>query len=475
MTTTSIQLGEWLPDQAGITGALTEAMNVSPLAIGYGSMSSTANYSDDASENLSTVFAGKFAGQTTLFASGASKIYKYDGADRDLDDVSKSGGYSAVNRMNFAQFGNSIIAATGTDKLQRWQLGTSTAFSDLDASAPTARFVTVVRDFVVAANVQNISNKVYWSDINDETDWTPSDLSQADSQLIPDGGDIQGITGGEFGLVLLERSIQRMSYVGAPLFFQFDNITRNIGCYEPNSIVQYGGLTYFLSDDGFYVCDGQTVKSIGNEKVDRYFFNNCNETELPKMSAAVDPINKLIVWCYVTTSGNRELLIYNWKVGKWTHAETTANYVSSAATSGITLEGLDVFGTIDSLTVSLDSRQWVGGKFILAGSQGAKIITFEGSRMTPNIQTGDITISGVNTMISLIRPQVDNGNATVSVSSRNRLDSDISYGTAVSADSENRASVRSLGKYHRIKIVPTGDQWKTVVSMDVDIIPVGNR
>jgi hypothetical protein len=475
MATQGITLGEWLPDQAGITGALTEAKNVSPLAVGYGSISNVANYSDAAAEDINTVFAGKFAGQTTLFASGASKIFKFDGADLDLDDVSKSGGYVANNRMTYTQFGSSIIVATGTDKLQRWTLGSSTAFADLDADAPEARFVTVVRDFVVAGNVEGNSNKVYWSDINDETDWTPSDLSQSDSQLIPDGGDIQGITGGEFGLVLLERSIQRMSYVGAPLFFQFDNISRNIGCYEPNSIIQYGGLTYFLSDDGFYVCDGQTVRPIGNEKVDRYFFRNCSESDLPKMSAAVDPINKLIVWCYVTTSGNRELLIYNWQVGKWTHAETTANFISSAATSSITLEGLDLFGNMDTLTISLDARQWVGGKFILAGTQGARIVTFEGSRMIPDIQTGDISVAGINTLVSLIRPQVDNGNASVAVASRNRLDGGINYSSLVSADAENRASVRSVGKYHRIKIVPSGAQWKTVVSMDVDIIPTGGR
>lgn len=475
MATQRLNLGEWLPDQAGISGALTEAQNVSPLAVGYGAMHNTANLSDSASEDLKTIFAGKFKGQTTLFAAGTTKIFKYDGADLDLDNVSKSGGYTADNRINFVQYGDSIIAATGTDKLQRWQLGTSTAFADLDAAAPTARFVTVVRDFVVAAREQNDTNKVYWSDINDETDWTPSTTSQSDSQLIPDGGDIQGITGGEFGLVLMERSIHRMSYVGSPLFFQFDNISRNIGCYEPNSIVQHGGLTFFLSDDGFYVCDGQAVVPIGNEKVDRFFFNNCNEAELSKMSAAVDPINKLVVWCYINAVGNRELLIYNWQVKKWTRADTSANFIASAATSGVTLEGLDVFGSIDAIPISLDSRQWIGGKFVFAGTQGARIVTFEGERMTPDIQTGDITSEGLNTMITLIRPQVDNGNASVSVASRLRLDGAINYPTLVSADSENRASVRSLGKYHRIKIVPSGDQWKSVVGMDIDIVATGGR
>ncbi len=57
-------------------------------------------------------------------------------------------------------------------------------------------------------------------------------------ELIPDGGDITGITGGEFGIVFLEKAIVRMSYIGSPLFFQFDTISRNIGCIEGGSIAQ---------------------------------------------------------------------------------------------------------------------------------------------------------------------------------------------------------------------------------------------
>ncbi len=72
---------------------------------------------------------------------------------------------------------------------------------------------------------------------------------------------MQGVTGGEFGLVLLERSIVRMSYVGTPLIFQFDNIARNRGCFEPNSVIQWQGITYFLGDDGFYACDGQNLNA----------------------------------------------------------------------------------------------------------------------------------------------------------------------------------------------------------------------
>ena len=48
MATTKITFGEWLPDQPGVTGAVTDAKNCYPVANGYAPFPSEANYSDDA-------------------------------------------------------------------------------------------------------------------------------------------------------------------------------------------------------------------------------------------------------------------------------------------------------------------------------------------------------------------------------------------------------------------------------------------
>jgi hypothetical protein len=260
-----ILFGEWLPDQPGVTGAVTDAKNCYPVANGYAPIKSEADYSDAAGTDLLITFAGKFGGASTLFAAGATQIYKFDSNDASLDAATTTG-YTGIEGWDVTQFGPQMILANGIDKLQAWTLNSSTEFADLSAAAPTAKYVTVVRDFVVAANDGNETSKVYWSDINDETDWTPSAASQADSQILPDGGDITGIAGGEYGLIFLERAIYRMSYAGSPFFFQFDAISRSLGCISNGSIAQYGNLTYFLADDGFYVCDGQSTKNIGTEK-----------------------------------------------------------------------------------------------------------------------------------------------------------------------------------------------------------------
>ena len=482
MATTTLNFGEWMPDQPGIAGALTDAKNVVSQAVGYGPLPTAATFSAAASENLTTLVAGKTpTNATKLFAAGSTKIYDVSGVGA-LTDVSKSGGYTpnaSADRFRFTQFGNVIIGTNNSDPMQAYTLGTSTSFADLAAGAPICKFLTVVRDFVVTAFTTESSNlyptRVRWSGINDETAWGSSQVTQADFQDIADGGQVVGIRGGEFGLVFMEKGISRMSYIGTPFIFQFDNISRGKGCIAAGSIAQTQGITFFLSDDGFYMCDGQQVQPIGSEKVDRWFFSNADESAFDTMSAAVDPVRKLIIWNFKTSFARRQLIIYNFKTQKWTYGDAGADYISDASTSATTLEGLDaISSSIDALPVSLDSILYMGGKYFLGGTSGAYVVTYNGAPATGQLITGDLNAGG-RSVVTLARPQVDNGSATVSVASRTRLNQELSFGSQVAADSENRVSLRSNGNYHRFKVIPTGDNWTTAVSLNVDLSGQGTR
>jgi len=536
MPTQRIQFKEWLPDQPSILDSVSEANNVTPLAVGYGPFKTAVDYSASASENLTNVFAAKVNNDVSIFAGGLTKLYKLDTSDLSLDDVSKVGGYTGTNRWQFVQFGTYALASNGSEKIQYFDVTSSTVFADLAAAAPVAKYITLVRDFVVGANIGagTYPARVQWSDINDPTDWTPGAASQSDYQELPDGGDITGITGGEFGIVFLEKAIVRMSYIGSPLFFQFDTISRNVGCVEGGSIAQYGGITYFLSDDGFYSCDGQNIIGIGAEKVDRYFYANANIGDIDSISAAVDPERNLIIWNYTNVSGSRSLLIYNFETKKWCEADTDVDVLSTLATSGTSLEALDTaynvtagsfvatkqytirsvgttdytligavantvgvlftatgvgsgtgvaidmaasaagLKTIDTLVTTLDDRLYKGGKFLFGGVRDARIITFTGTNATANIITNDLEY-GYNSVLTLIRPSVDNGSASVSVASRRMLDDTITYGSSVTASEEDRCAVRSAGRYHRISLTPTGANWSSAIGIDLDYSQQGNR
>jgi hypothetical protein len=470
----TINFGEWLPDQPGVTGAVTEAVNCYPVTSGYAPFKGESNLSDPAGADLLLAFSAKLGNVTTIFAGSASNLYKFDGGDLDLDPLTTTG-YSAIEYWDATQYGGKVIAANGADQLQAYELGVSTYFADLAAAAPAAKYVTVVRDFVVAANVTGDENKVYWSDINDETDWTPGAASQSDVQIIPDGGDITGLAGGEYGLIFLERAIYRMSYSGSPFFFQFDAISRSLGCLAPGSITQFGGITYFLADDGFYSCNGQDFSNIGEEKVNRWFFDRVTRQDIRlKVSATVDPIRKLALWCFPLQSGGYGILVYNIPLGKWSYLDTTATSVASALSATVTLEQLDNFSSsIDALQVSLDDPQWAGNQLILIGTSGQRVITFGNANKTAYVVSGDIN-QGRST-ITLAKPIVDGGSAEVSIASRTLLSDQVLFGTAVAADSENRASLRANGNYHRVKVTPTGDNWETVVGTDIEIMKQGNR
>jgi len=405
--------------------------------------------------------------------------------------------------------------------------------------APSATYLTVVRDFVVAGGASGVSNKVQWSDLNNESKWTSGAASQSDFQIISDGGDIHGITGGEFGIILMEKAIVRMSYVGSPFFFQFDVISRGLGCIEGNSVAQYGGITYFLASDGFYSCDGQMITPIGLDKVDRTFYSNLDIGNIDTISAAIDPIRKVIVWNYPNIFGGRSLLVYNFLVKKWSLCETDVDYIAPIATTGTTLEGIDAnykvtagsfvvgkkytitsigstnfmsIGAVENsigvlftatgvgsgtgtavdmavsiaanramsnangtenLPISLDDRYWAGGKFLFAGVRDAKVVSFTGSNANATVVIGDIE-QGYNSIINLVRAQVQNGSYDVAVSSRRLLQDDANFGSTVSASSEGRCSFRSSGRYHRISLTPTG-AWSNIISIDADILPQGER
>jgi hypothetical protein len=192
------------------------------------------------------------------------------------------------------------------------------------------------------------------------------------------------------------------------------------------------------------------------------------------MSCAVDPVRKLIIWNFKNTFAQRVLVIYNFRTQKWTYGDAGTDYISDASTSATTLEGLDsLSSSIDALTVSLDSILYMGGKYFLGGTYGTRVMTYNGASATGNIITGDLNAGG-RSVVTLARPLVDAGSATVSVASRTLLSEQTSFGTAGTADSDNRISLRSNGNYHQFRVIPTGN-WKTAVGLDVELQGQGVR
>ena len=497
MTVKRVALGEWTPDMPSTIGTestgLADARNVYPNNVGYSPFPTPIDITNPAGEEITSVYAGKDGALVQVFGGSDSQLYKTTPLTArtvvDIESVSRLGGYnSSPEAWHFETFGKRVLACKENNVIQTWTIGSSTKFKNLETldsysqpitQAPTAKCMSIVRDFVVAGNIDSGDkpNLVKWSDINNEEEWRPASQapqSQADSQYIPDGGAIQNITGGEIGVIFLEKALYRMSYVGSPLFFQFDKIS-TIGCFSGKSVIEDNGVSYFLSTDGFYKTDGNSVESIGSNKVDEWFLANADLLALPNMSTTVHPILKLVIWNFADNFGHRQNLIYHTETGRWSRTETEARCVGNLATLGTDIDTMGaLYPDIDTLVPApLDDRMFMGGKYIFAGAKDKKIISFTGQCINPRLETFDLEGNN-NSVITMVRPIVDNGQANISIASRQALDDTINFG-AVSEPYEDRNNVRSGGRYHRVRVEPVGSGWTTAVAFDMTVTANGTR
>jgi hypothetical protein len=101
MAISKVTFTEWLPDQPGVVGALTNAQNVFPQAVGYGAFPEEEDYSQAADETLNSVTAGiDSSGNTKVIAGGSTKLFLLDSSDLSLDNVSGTT-YNSTTRWKF--------------------------------------------------------------------------------------------------------------------------------------------------------------------------------------------------------------------------------------------------------------------------------------------------------------------------------------------------------------------------------------
>jgi hypothetical protein len=404
---------------------------------------------------------------THLFAGTASNLYRHTSGGW----TSVGSGYSASDEIGwaFAQFGNLVIATNGIDPPQKFDLGTVGSFAPLGGTPPTMRILAVVRDFLVGGYIDGDTAAIQWSAINDAENWTAGNR-QGDYNIFPSGGAVSGLANGEYGLVFQQRSIKRMVYTGGDTVFQFQEISNGVGCVSDKTLAQFGNLVFFRSDQGFAVCDGQSVEMIGDERVDRTFEAAVVRGNFTRVSAAVDPINKLYIVTEPSSSNPTRWWVYSITQKAWTVIEQGADRVFSGFSADTTLEDLDsLFATLELVTPGLDSATWVGGTPALYVVDNSHILgTMSGANMEATFETGDLQlIEGRKSRLRELRPMTDADQLTVTDSYRDRLADAVATTSATTLSSSGRMKLRKSARYHRLKLVITaGDVWTFAQGFD---------
>lgn len=459
---TTLEFTQWTPDLPSYgTKGLRVANNVYPGALGYRPVGSFVG--DVGALPSACLGAAAFTspeGTSSLIAGTATDLYRvFSGAWSSIGS-----GYSVQGdaRWRFAQFGGIAIATNGADAMQKIDLKTGVA-SPLGGNPPRAKVLAVVKDFLVAGVVNGQTNQIAWCGINNAEFWTYGQ-NQSDFNISPSGGEINGLFGGEYGLILQRNRITRMEYTGGNEIFVINEISSNFGCVSVHSVVQHGQYGWFLSDNGFMMWDGSGLKPIGNERIDRYFLATYNRASWLKMSAAVDIRNQVVVW----SMGDRQF-VYHWNLDKWTTVSLATEIVFAGVTRSISIDETDILvgANDDNLDypglLPLDDESFKGGDaqfYVFNASHAMGRLT--GPALEATITLADTEIAnGRQTRVRAVRPDTDAvAGVTVDIACRARL------GDAVTANSysvlmpSGDMPVRESGRYARMTVKhAAGSAW----------------
>lgn len=483
-----IRFGPWLPDLPELEnpGAL-EAKNVMPeTENSYGPVNALQEIGDALTARCQGGGSFRGIGGTVFVTAGdATKLYKWSGSA--WSDVSRlvGGAYSTATEdmWQFTQFGDTVIAVNGTDAPQKWPIGSASNYAALGGSPPVGRFVTTIRDFVQIGRIAAAKNRVHWSSINNAEAWTVG-TSQCDLQDIPEGGQVMGQVGGEYGVIFMERSIYRQTYIGAPAVFQFDRIGEHVGCAAENSITPHENIIFFLDADGFYLLKGGSeLVPIGDQRVDRYFWNDVNQSFLYRVVGIVEPIRKRWIVAYpsnASSSGTPDkLLIYSFALDRWSRAEMTLDYLMMfLSNQGYHTDNIDtVITNTDATAFRIDSNQFLGlgGEKLGAFTTNKKLATFEGAALEATADTTEAQISpGRQTFVREVWPKCDGGTVSVALGTRDLPTSGVTWSADTAVNTVGFAPFRNRARYHRARVkVAAGGSWTHLQGVDPAVRPEG--
>lgn len=495
-----VALGCWEPDSAGVGSrdeanriVLANAKNVYPLKTGYGPIASLSQLSTSSlpTKCVGMAFARTSSGGYQIFAGTQTKLYKFQ-SNTWVDYTRAVGGnynVSSDDYWSFAQYGSKLIATQLNDDVQVIDVDTgATAFSALAGTPPRARYVTVVGDFVVLGCLSANNRKVRNSAINDATGWTVG-TNLCDEQEFADGGRVTGVAGGEFGYVLQEKSIRRMIFQpGSDTAFRFERVEREHGAAAGYSMVSTINAVFFLSDDGFYAFGNNGLEPIGAQRVNKWFRSNSDTTRFFSVIAFADPYSPRICWAFFNSSGSTifdRLLIYDWQINQWSWADVSAQFWATTVTAGVTLEDLDVYGSVDTgVPYSLDSRVWEGGRPVIgAVNSSGRVAFLEGALpLDAQITTAPMQfVSGGRAIVGSVEPigVFNDASLSIRVGRRENTKNASSYTSAIAPSTRSGvARMKASGRIHDIETTITqasGSLWTHMQALDVGVNQDGTR
>lgn len=520
-------LGEWTPGIFSLLAPenLQDAKNCLPKTGGYEPMPGLSNINSEVLPFApnGAIRARNDDGTNAFFAALEDavthnmELYQFKPTDIGGGviedrwvDVSNAAGYLSVlaRRVEFAQFGTTIICASYTNDTQFLDMARDPTFVDASPTTPRASHVTTAENFLWLGDLYSRDagsqrNAVQWSAVADPgnfpipgTDAATAVLSGR--QVLEGGGGIVQavVSGSEVVAIFQETAIWRADFVGGDVVWDINNVEENVGLLIKGAAVAFGRHIFFIAEDGFRIFDYTASKNIGKDRVNDWFFDNYDVDFPDSVSIARDPKKTQIRMSFAGPGDAgvpSKFIVYDWDLDRFTYGEQTVYSMIGAGTTPDSLDSADVALDKDTLEddltgsgdlnygiLSFDDRQSGTGLREIGGFDSLfRLSRFSGTALSAVLETGDLELSpGRHSLLSGLKAGIRGTDITCQVAPvsefENEVPTELDFGLEVHREQNGLFPFRIEAARHRIRF-NCGKQWSEAAFYDPQFRPTGQR
>ena len=394
-----------------------------------------------------------------------------------------------ARQWSLDNFGENLIATVLNGGAFEWKpsLGVSTRATAI-TNAPTASRLSLVstpdRHLVFFGTEKTIGTTSSQDDLllrfssqEDINTYQPTAENTAGSLRIADGSRIVAAerSRGQI-LVWTVTSLHALQFIGPPFTFGLRQLGQNCGIIGSHAGVDINGVSYWMSQDSFFLYDG-TVKKLPCT-VEQFIFNNINQTGAENAFAGHNGEFNEIMWFYPRTGSDQinAIVAYNYLEGTWwtgTLARTTwidrEVYDNPVATEYLenTIANNEVIsGLTDGATQTFlhETGNDADGEAIIAFVKSGVVQIGEGNEF-----------SFVSKLIPDVEDQLGVLNAKLEFKNYPNNSTAVTKTTSFS-DTTDFVSLRGRGREFTVNLVSntTGTAWR-LGTQRFDIQPDGRR
>jgi hypothetical protein len=473
--------GMLAPDLGDLgSGYMLQADGVQPLRDGYGpypglSVASTAVALSGAPRGMLGYQTADGTWAVIAFTDSTAELKLAD----DTWSVVDSGlTTTSGDDWSYVRFGTKLLYTNTAEGLRAYDVEAGGAASAI-AAAKDPRFIFECGNILFGLdcldNLDNRNNRLIRSTaFSDHTNWT---TKGADYQPLESGGAL--IWGGKLSdtsaLILQQRAVRllQVGNVGNALW-GLQSISEEFGSVGAKSCINFDGSVWWWATDGLrqFTMGGGITKPFDG-KMDRWFLDRVDQSDLSLIQGAIDPFRKNVLWRWkrADNASNtifEDIIGLHIPTGKPFTLTVQTTYLGFSAQTAQTWDSMPDDLTWDGYdSIIWDSRFLQGGQPIFGAMDASfKFGYFTGGALAATLETS-VADSPIQTLLGFARPEDDSPDGTMELGVRNAPDDATTWKTGQAKQSSGRVPMRGRGKYVQFRRnITANSSWKSARGVD---------